>query len=1101
MADAVIRATSQGPSSSDRIAGAITKLRSLTQINVQAQWRLYAGELPASQATQAASWQSWAKVTLNTKNHIAWAKGRQVLWLGQRIGVPHNLNGYPLQGLTLRLALTWWAQVSQVYINGKLVQAGDLFDATTRLQLSPAVSHNATFDVAIRLESPGHDNGALVKSLCLYEFADQTVNPCPEPGFVADELAVLKEFLTAFAPDQLETVAQALEQLPWAVLTVCDRLSFDRALTHLRQQLQPWGQWVKQRKIQLLGHAHLDMAWLWPISETWQVAERTFQSVLNLQQEFSELTYCHTTPALYEWMEKNRPDLFAAIKAQVAAGRWEVAIAPLWVEPEMNLIGGEAIARQLLYGQRYLHRTFGQRGTIAWLPDTFGFNGQLPQFLKQGGVDYFVTQKLRWNDTTQFPYAAHWWQAPDGTKIFSLHSAPIGEGIDPVKMAQYACTWETQTSTSTCLWLPGIGDHGGGPTRDMLEMARRWGRSPFFPQIEFTTAQKFLEGLRDLAITSASHSASHSTIPPSAKTAAPPIGMAQTWNDELYLELHRGCYTNHADQKQFNRRCEDILYEAELFASLRTLMTGAPYPQPELETAWKKVLLNQFHDILPGTSITPVFVDANRAWQEALNTGWKIRQEAMQAIAAQINRPTPPHPQAQIITVFNSLSWPRIESVALSIQQSQDDRACFWQICDLEGREVPSQPHCWRESGKTYCQIFFQAEVPAIGYRCYWLVPHSVGNPVPAITAPGFVLENDLIRATVDPTTGNLSSLYDKRYKRDLLSRAGNELQAFRDSGQYWDAWNIDPQYAQYPLPPTQLERIFYEDRGPITTRIRVIRKLGQSTFNQVYVLDQGSVVLQIQTQVDWQERHVVVKAAFPLNINADYATYEIPCGAIQRPTRPQTAAEKAKWEVSALRWADLSDTVSGNAYGVSLLSDCKQGYDSKPNQIRLTLLRGSEWPDPTADRGQHQFTYAIYPHHQSWQSAQTVRRGYELNQPLRVLVTSPDKVQKPVLPSSLPSTSTGLPSTSKFLQLPSNLILTALKPSEENSRQWILRCYECQGDSVQLALQDTGLLFSHYLDARSLQPVNFLEAAIAPTDFSGAIGPWKIMTFLFKQF
>ncbi|MBW4658252.1 MAG: alpha-mannosidase [Drouetiella hepatica Uher 2000/2452] len=1080
--------------SSDRLAEAIAKLRALTQISVQPQWRCHWGDASIS---QVATWQTWAKVLLNAKNQVGWAKGRQVLWLAQRVLVPHNLGGYPLQGLTLRLALTWWAESAQVYVNGKLVQEGDLFDATTRLLLSESVRHNDAFDVAIRLESPVHDNGALVKALCIYEsdsyefdsyesdsyeFADRA-DP-PEPGFVADELAVLREFITAFAPTQLESVAQAVGKIPWSVLTVCDRISFDRALANLRQQLQPLGKLIKQRKIQLLGHAHLDMAWLWTVSETWQVAERTFRSVLNLQKDFPELTYCHTTPALYEWMEKNRPELFAAVKAQVAIGRWEVSVAPLWIEPEMNLLGGEAIVRHLLYGQRYLQQAFGQRGEIAWLPDTFGFNWQLPQFLKQGGVEYFVTQKLRWNDTTKFPHEAHWWQAPDGTKVFSLQSAPIGEGIDPVKMAQYACTWETKTSTQTCLWLTGVGDHGGGPTRDMLQLARRWGRSPFFPQLEFTTAQKFLDSTRQAA-------ASQVTAPDIAASAG---SVAQksvafpTWNNELYLELHRGCYTNHADQKQYNRRCEDTLYEAELFASLRTLITGAAYPKAELEAAWKKVLFNQFHDILPGSSIAPVFVEANRTWQEALDTGWNIRQEALKAIASQIQLPPPPQPQAKLIAIFNSLNWKRSEVVTLSVQQSQNERACFWQVCDLAGREVVSQPHCWRENGITHCQIFFQAEeIPAIGYRCYWLLPRSTGNPVPAVPTNGFMLENDRLRVTIDPTTGNLSGLRDKLHQRDLLSRAGNELQAFRDSGQYWDAWNIDPKYAQYPLPPAQLTQIFYEDRGAVTTRIRVVRKLGKSTFNQVYILDKGSAVLKIHTQVDWQERHVVVKATFPLNLDAAYATYEIPCGAIQRSTRPQDSAEKAKWEVSALRWADLSDTASQNSYGVSILSDCKQGYDSQPHQIRLTLLRGSEWPDPNSDRGQHQFTYAIYPHDRSWQSAQTVRQGYALNQPLRALV------------SELPQGT--LPSTATFLDLQANnLVLTALKPSEQEPDRWILRCYEAHGEKAQVQFGNSGILFDRYLDAASVQPTNLLEEPVAD-DKSGTIAPWKITTFKVKRF
>lgn len=1049
-----------------QISEAIRRLRQLNQLDVQANWRSYAGELSLAQALT--TWQTWARVTPAANNQITWPKGRRVLWLGQRILVPHNLQGYYLQGLTLRLALLWWAERAQIYVNGKLVQEGDLFDSSTRILLNRTVKIGDAIDVLLRLESPGHDNGALVRATCLYELASQAVNPTGEPAFVADELAVLQEFLNAFAPEKLDALAAAVAQLPWSVLSVTDRQSFDTGLATLREQLKPFSDLVKQRQLQLVGHAHLDMAWLWPVSETWQVAERTFRSVLNLQQDFPELTFCHTTPALYAWLEQNRPDLFAAIQAKVKAGTWDVSVGPLWIEPELNISNGESIGRQLLYGQRYLQQKFGQPGTIAWLPDTFGFNWQVPQLLKQGGVNSFVTQKLRWNDTTKFPYELHQWQSPDGSRVLSLHSAPIGEGIDPVKMARYSCFWEKQTGISTALWLLGVGDHGGGPTRDMLELARRWQQSLFFPKLEFTTANAYLNLLQQ---------------------AAPASSSRPVWNSELYLELHRGCYTNHADQKRFNRRCEDMLYEAELFASLRTLLTGAPYPKAELEAAWKKVLFNQFHDILPGTSIPAVFVDANRDWQAALDTGWNVRQQAMQALVAQIDLPTPPHPQAKLVTVFNPLSWTRSELVTVSIQQTQDERACFWQVCDLNGREISSQPHCWRDGSKTYCQLFFQAEaVPAIGYRCFWLTPRSTGNPVPSASNPNFVLENERLRVTVDRATGNLSQLFDKTYKRDLLSRGGNELQAFRDQGQYWDAWNIDPKYAQYPLPAAQLLQMFYEDQGSLTTRIRVIRKIGKSTFNQVYILDKGSSVLKIDTQVDWQERHVLVKAAFPFNINAARATYEIPCGVIQRPTRPQTAAEKAKWEVSALRWADLSDTATNDSYGVSILSDCKHGYDATPNQLRLSLLRGSEWPDPNSDLGQHQFTYALYPHDRDWKTAQTVRRGYELNQPLRVLVSAP---------SSLQRTGQPLPPIGDFLSLPSNFLLSAFKPAEDNPKQWILRGYEAHGMSTSLNWQNGfGATLRQVLNPSGVR-VNLLEQS---TSEANAITPWQIATYRFGQ-
>ncbi|NJP12536.1 MAG: hypothetical protein HC866_26260 [Leptolyngbyaceae cyanobacterium RU_5_1] len=491
MTDSAIPLASQMPLINDRISASIDRLRQLTQISIQSQWRFHCADLSVSEATRAEIWQSWRMASLNDRQHIAWAR-QQGVWLGQRLIVPSDLQGYRLEGLALRLALTWWAEEAEIFVNGVLVQEGDLFDCSTRILLSPAVKPGEAIDLVIRLVSPRHDDGALVRSLCIYERADQRVYPCPEPSFVADELAVLQEYLTTFAPDQLASLDEAIAQISWS--TVDDQSAFDRSLIALRHSLQPFGDWLKSRNIQLLGHAHLDLAWLWTVGETWNAAERTFKSVLSLQKAFPELIFCHSTPALYAWIEENRPDLFAAICEHIATGRWEV-VAGLWVEPELNIVAGESIARQVLYGQRYVQQRFGKLSAIAWLPDTFGFCWQLPQILQQGGIDYFVTQKLRWNDTTQFPHEVFWWQAPDGSRVLSLHSAPIGETIDPIKMAHYACEWETKTGIPIALWLPGVGDHGGGPTRDMLEVARRWQQSSFFPQLKFTTALEFLRQL------------------------------------------------------------------------------------------------------------------------------------------------------------------------------------------------------------------------------------------------------------------------------------------------------------------------------------------------------------------------------------------------------------------------------------------------------------------------------------------------------------------------------------------------------------------------------------------------------------------------------
>jgi alpha-mannosidase len=471
---------------------AIAKLRALTQVCVQSGWRYCTEDLSVAIASSPEQWHDWLAVELNTKNYIVWSAGKQVIWLQQSFVIPHNLQDYPLAGLSLRLALTWWAEDAQIFVDGKLVQQGDLFDSSARILLSSSVIPRAEITVILRLVSPGHDIGALMRSHLIYDAMDKL-----DSGFVADELAVLSKYIEGFEHNQLLLLETAISELDWTKLT--EPKDFRDSLANLHQSLQLMLEKnqilsPKQRQIKILGHAHLDLAWLWTVSETWQVAQRTFESVLKLQQEFPELIFCHSTPALYQWIEANRPDLFTTIKQQVAAGRWEI-VGGMWVEPEVNLASGESLVRQVLYAQNYTLEKFSKLTTVAWLPDSFGFCWQLPQILQQGGIEYFVTQKLHWNDTTEFPHGVFWWQSPDGTAILSLISPPNTTGImdtNPITMADYAVDWETKTNLKSAFWLPGVGDHGGGPTRDMLEVAKRWQKSPFFPKIEFTTAQNYL---------------------------------------------------------------------------------------------------------------------------------------------------------------------------------------------------------------------------------------------------------------------------------------------------------------------------------------------------------------------------------------------------------------------------------------------------------------------------------------------------------------------------------------------------------------------------------------------------------------------------------
>ncbi|NJN86365.1 MAG: alpha-mannosidase, partial [Leptolyngbyaceae cyanobacterium SL_7_1] len=339
-------------SSIDLLTAAIDRLRSLSQIDHQAHWHCHWGDLPLTEALSPEQWQTWTIAPVNARNHVAWNKGA-VVWLGQRLTIPTRAGGYSISGLVVRLAVMWWAKQAEIFINGERVQEGDIFDCSTRLLLSSQAQPGAMFEVALRLVAPGHDEGALVHAYTVYE-QPQTA-ACPEPGFVADELAVLQGYLTEFAPDRLLELTTAIASLAWA--EVGDRTAFDQSLMAMRQQLAPLGNWVKQRQIKLLGHAHLDLAWLWTVDDTWEAAERTFASVLDLQQAFPELIFCHSTPALYAWIERHRPALFAQMQAAIATGRWEV-VAGLWIEPELNLVSGESLVRQVLYGQRYVQEKF-----------------------------------------------------------------------------------------------------------------------------------------------------------------------------------------------------------------------------------------------------------------------------------------------------------------------------------------------------------------------------------------------------------------------------------------------------------------------------------------------------------------------------------------------------------------------------------------------------------------------------------------------------------------------------------------------------------------------------------------------------------------------
>ena len=465
----------------------------------------------------------------------------------------------------------------------------------------------------------------------------------------------------------------------------------------------------------------------------------------------------------------------------------------------------------------------------------------------------------------------------------------------------------------------------------------------------------------------------------------------------------------------------------------------------------------------------------NRNGRICRTTATEILQQSLKTLTSQINLPhsTKTRYYLFLFSILLIGSDSEVVSVSLPVQTNNQQ----WQVYDSSGNQITSQIDADANL------LFLAKDIPAIGYCLYWLSPHQEPQENQSKTiALEFILDNEFLRVVVDEETGDLSSVFDKLNNREILSGKGNQLQAFKDEGQYWDAWNIDPNYAEHILPPLKLKSIEWIEQGILQQRLRVVRQLEESEFIQDYILQVNSQILKIHTKVNWLERHVLVKAAFPLNLEADFATYEIPCGAIQRTTKPQTAAEKAKWEVPALRWADLTekeDEKNANSYGVSLLNDCKYGYDAQPWELRLSLLRSPEWPNPEADKGDREFSYGLYPHAGSWQKAQTVKRGYEFNHPLKVVLCE-NKPQTPTLKDK-----------GSFIDISGqnsgqSLILMAFKQAEDNPKQWILRCYDCVGETAEFQLtSDIGLNVK--------ESVDLLERPL-PTSFT--IEPWKIASF-----
>jgi len=1016
------------PAQDDSYKPTLDRLESLTNLPLR-DWRFHADVAhPEEPSLDDSGWQT-------VKAGDKWSTGSRVLrrW----VEIPEKINGYAVTGARVKLDLRFdfnWNNEGPVTIavfsNGSLVSRGD-DDMQQPIPLTENAQPGQKFLIAVRIDAPEVETE--------FHHAQLSIEPTtgrPDPAMLRMEILAARPMIAAYEEGRVERQQQidaAIKTIDFSPLDKNDQAGFDASLRQAQDKLQALNPWLKQFTVRAIGNSHIDMAWLWPWTETVEVVRNTFQSVLDLMREYPDFKFTMSSARTYEWMQEKYPDMFEQIRQRVKEGRWEV-IGGMWVEPDLNMPDGESLVRQILVGKRYFRKTFGADIKIGWNPDSFGYNWQLPQIYKKSGIDYFVTSKLLWaTDYTKFPYRLFWWQAPDGSRLLTYFPHEYANDFNPELMTKDFSFYAPSiygpkfTDSPQMLYLYGIGDHGGGPTRTMLDRADRL-RDPntVFPKIDFSTAKDFFADL-DQEL-------------PNLKVP--------TWNDELYFEYHRGVYTSQADTKQRIRHDEELMLDAEKYASVASLF-GRPYGQDQFELAWKNLLFDHFHDVMPGSGIAVNYLDAKRNLEDVARSAQLITNSALDEILAHINTQGDGMP----VVAFNSLSWPRSEVIEVEVQLPGPTKQV--RVVDSTGSLVEYELLAMDKTTNR-AHVLILARTPALGYQTYFVRPAAMSGVPPdvingqlqGVKASGTTLENGYLRVKVDPQTGCITSLLDKRTNTESLASSetdsggpttfacGNLLQAFHDKPKRWDAWNIDADFEKQHWDLDKADEVTLVEGGPLRAVIRVKKHFQSSTFVQDITMYAGVPRADVKMQVEWHEKHILLKVAFPLSAHSDKATFEIPYGSIERPTTRNTAAEQAKFEVPAQRWADLSDT----KHGFSLLNDSKYGYDVRGNVLRLSLLRSPEWPDPHADEGHHEFAYSLYPHSGTWRDAQTVRRGYELNYKLLAV---PSQKHEGILPSD-----------HSFVQVESeNVVLTAMKKSEDDD-SLILRFYEWAGKEADVKLQ-----------------------------------------------
>lgn len=944
-----------------------------------------------------------------------WARSGQTAFLKNTIEIPDDWAGeyIAFEFLTGGEGL--------LSVNGKPYHGVD--DNRGYIRLLEKAKGNEKISLEIEIKTGGYweyEASNTKKPYILHSSKLIAVNKDIEAAFY--DFSVPAEVAHSMKDELLKAaVYNILEECILSIDFKADRTSFINSLnvsTSVLSQKLSDIEWHKALGTAMYsGNSHIDVAWLWPLKETMRKVGRTYSTVTNLMEEFPEYYFNCSQVPLFKYLQKNFPTIYEQVKERVKEGRFE-CIGGTWVENDTNLVSGESLVRQCLYGQRFFSKEMGQDVKIGWLPDVFGYSYNLPQIYKKAGIDYFMTTKLTWNDTNKFPHQVFDWEGIDGSAITCFLSNTYVDNLDfPSHYHAVVDNYKDKLKCPDYLALFGWGDGGGGPTRANLEKIKRLKNAPGFPTAKTGKVIDFFNN------------------------SIKPIKDLPKWNGELYFEYHRGTYTSQADNKKLNRKSELKLRDAEIIASIAKDL-GFIYPKEKLTNAWETVLLNQFHDIIPGSSINAVYKESIEQYNNVLSVCDEITDNAMAFICENTAI------DKNSILVFNTLSHKRDDVIEIPWKNKSKNIT----ITDPEEVQLPFQ----FEDDKL---IIMALEIPPLGYKIL-NIKEGKAKSKPYIENPFEFGAKGISSNLFDikfNEDGTLKSIWDIECEREVITdnARANLLQVFEDKPTAYDAWELEPEYMQKSDEFKIIGRPTLVYSGDVRCVVRSKYEYNKSIITQDMILYTGKGTIDFKTNVEWHEKNTLLKAAFPVDIRSNYASYEIAYGTITRSTTNNTSYDKAQFETSGHRFADLSET----GFGVSILNDSKYGWDIKENNMRLSLLRSPVYPDPEADQGQHNFTYSLFPHSDNC-LYDTIEMAHDLNAPLYTVIgDKPGSKNIPEMEFSYADVAT------------ENVIIDCIKECEDDNSV-ILRVYEPYGARGEVCIVFDKIPIS-------CSEVNLLEEAI----------------------